>query len=67
MKTKSIKELVELCRSGMCDIFLEGSSIGVVASVAANRGGVSKHISAFLDYNDKNIGDKLEELIKKVQ
>jgi hypothetical protein len=67
MKTESIKELVELCRAGKCAVKLEACQTGVVAHVVANRGEVSKQTSVWLDNNDKEMAEKLEAAIRRVQ
>ena len=67
MKIESLKELIELCRAGQCAVTLEACQSGIVAKVVANRGEVSKQTSVWLDNNDKEMVEKLEAAIRRVQ
>lgn len=67
MKIESLKELIDLCRAGQCAVKLEACQTGIVAHVTANRGHVSLQTSIFLDPNDKEIAEKLQTAIGRVQ
>lgn len=67
MKTESLKELIDLCRAGQCAVKLEACQTGIVANIVANRGHVSLQTSIYLDPNDKEIAEKLQSAIQRVQ
>lgn len=67
MKTESIKELIDLCRAAQCAVTLEGCQSGVVAKIMATRGEVSRQTSVYLDSNDREMADKLEAAVRRVQ
>lgn len=67
MKIESLKELIELCRAGQCAVKLEAYQTGIIAHITANRGYVSLQTSIYLDPNDKEIAEKLQTAIQRVQ
>ena len=67
MKTESLKELIDLCRAGQCSVSMEACQTGIVANITANRGHVSLQTSVYLDANDKEIAEKLQTAIHRVQ
>lgn len=67
MKTEALKTLIQLCRDGNCSIKLEACQTGIVATVDSSRSHVNLNTSVYLDFNDKEIGEKLSIAIKRVQ
>lgn len=67
MKQESLDELIELCRAGQCSINLDAAQTGIVAKVVAHRGRVNLETTVYLDRNDKEAADKLENAIHLVQ
>jgi len=46
---------------------MEACQTGIVANITANRGHVSLQTSVYLDANDKEIAEKLQTAIHRVQ
>jgi hypothetical protein len=66
MTTKTLKELVEMCRSGNCSIALEACTTGIVARVRSNREDVSLEKSVWLDANDADAGRVLDNAVSAI-
>lgn len=67
MKTKTISELIEMCVTNRCAIRLEACTTGVVARVSGERGDVSVETSVYLDANDPDAGQKLDNAVKRIK
>jgi len=67
MKTESLKEIIELCCAGKCSVTLEARETGIVITVATIRASVSKTTTEWLDRNDKEMAEKLEAAVQRVQ
>jgi hypothetical protein len=66
MTTKTLNELIEMCRIGNCAITLEACTTGIVARVRANRQDVSLEKSVWLDANADYAGRMLDNAVRAI-